>query len=106
MKQGSNFLAVTFSNRDNARASTRFLGESQPQYLKRWFFLKNRPIHFHINSTSVKTGQMKPAEFFQHWNQQATSCPNPQCLVDQIQVQKSIIVVFTDWMPDHTYSGE
>ena len=24
-----------------------------PQHLKRWFFFKNRPIHFHINRTTV-----------------------------------------------------
>ena len=45
---------------------------------------------------------MKPAEFSQYWNQQATSYTSPQCLVDQIQVQKSIQVVATDQMPDHT----
>ena len=36
---------------------------------------------------------MKPAEFSQLWNQQATSYPSLQCLVDQIQVQKPIQVV-------------
>ena len=33
---------------------------------------------------------------------QATSCPSPQFLVDQIQVQKPILVVVTDQMPVHT----
>ena len=47
---------------------------------------------------------MKLTEFFQHRNQQATSCPSPQCLVDQIQVQKPILVVATDQMPDHKSS--
>ena len=45
---------------------------------------------------------MKPAEFSQHCNQQATSYPSPQCLVGQIQVQKPIEVAATDQMPDHT----
>ena len=45
---------------------------------------------------------MKPAEFSQYWNQQATTYPSAQCLVDQIQVQKPIQVVTTDQMPDHT----
>ena len=45
---------------------------------------------------------MKPGEFSQHWNQQATTYPSAQCLVDQIQVQKPIQVVTTDQMPDHT----
>ena len=51
--QGSNFLGGSFSNRDNVRAPIQFRRKSQPQHLKRWFFLKNRPMHFHINSTSV-----------------------------------------------------
>ena len=45
---------------------------------------------------------MKPAEFFQYWNQQATFYPSPQWLLDQIQVQKPIQVVATDQMHDHT----
>ena len=51
--QGSNFLRGSFSNRDHVRAQIQFRRESQPQHLKRRFFLKNRPTHFHINSTSV-----------------------------------------------------
>ena len=35
-----------------------------------------------------------------HFQPQATF--SPQCLVDQIQVQKAILVVATDQMPDHT----
>ena len=42
---------------------------------------------------------MKPAEFFQHWNQQVTSCTTPQCLINQIQVQKPIKFVATNQMP-------
>ena len=45
---------------------------------------------------------MKTAEFYQHRNQETTSYPSSQCLVDQILVQKSILVVATDQMPDHT----
>ena len=45
---------------------------------------------------------MTPVEFFQHWNQQTTSCPSPQCLVDKIQVQKPIQVVATNQRHDHT----
>ena len=51
--QGSNFLGGSFSNRDNVRASIQFRGERDTQHLKRWFFFKNWPIHFHINSTRV-----------------------------------------------------
>ena len=51
--QGSNFLGGSFSNRNNVRASIQFGRERQPQHLKRRIFLKNRPIHFHINSTSL-----------------------------------------------------
>ena len=48
--QGSNFLGGSFSNRDNVRAPIQFRRESQPQHAKRRFFLKSRPIHFHINA--------------------------------------------------------
>ena len=51
--QGSNFLGGTFSNRDNVRAPIQFIRERLPQHLKRWFFLKNRLINFHTNSTHV-----------------------------------------------------
>ena len=51
--QGSNFLGANFSNRNDVRAPIQFRRESQPLYLKRWFFLKKWPIHFQISSTSV-----------------------------------------------------
>ena len=53
MNQQSNFLDGSFSNRDNVRVPIQFGRESQQQNLKRLFFLKKRPIHFHINTTSV-----------------------------------------------------
>ena len=53
MNQGSNLLEDSFRNRDNTRAPIQFRKESQLQHLKRWFFLKNRSIQFHINSTSA-----------------------------------------------------
>ena len=46
MNQGSNFLGVSLSNRDNVIALIQFRTKSQPQNLTGWFFLKNRPIHF------------------------------------------------------------
>ena len=51
--QFSNFLGGSFSNRDNLRVPIQFGKERQPQHLRRWVFLINRPIHFHISSTSV-----------------------------------------------------
>ena len=51
--QGSNFVGGSFSNKDNVRTPIQFRRESQPQHLKRLFFLKNRVIYFHISSTSV-----------------------------------------------------
>ena len=50
--QGSNFLAGSQSNRDNVRSPIESKREIQT-HLKRCFFLRNRPIHFEINSTSV-----------------------------------------------------
>ena len=48
-----NFLGGTSSNRDNVRAPIQFRREGQPKHLKRSFFLKKRPTHYHINRTSV-----------------------------------------------------
>ena len=96
--KGSNFLGGSFSHRDNVRAPILFRREGQPQHLKKWFFLKKRAIHFHINSSSIN----RLVKWNQHWNQQSTSCPSSQCLVDQIQVQKPILIAVTDLMPDHT----
>ena len=98
--QGSNFLGGSFSNRD-VRAPIQFGRESQPQHLKRWIFLNNRPIHFHINSTNViRTVKRNQLSFCSIETNKPLPAP-VQCLVDQIQVQKSILVVATDHMPDH-----
>ena len=51
--QGSNFLGGSFSNRNNVRTSIQFRKERQPQHLKRRFFVRNRPIHFHMKGISV-----------------------------------------------------
>ena len=51
--QSFNFQRGSFINRDNARAPIQFRRERQPKNLKRWFFFKNRPIHFQITYTSV-----------------------------------------------------
>ena len=44
---------------------------------------------------------MEPVQISQHWNQQANSCPSPQCLVDQIQFKEPIQVTATNQIPDH-----
>ena len=75
--QGSYFLGDSFSNRDNVRAPIQFRKESRLQHLKRLLFLKNRPIHSHVNSTrvirpikqnqltfaSIKINKLLPAQF-------------------------------------------
>ena len=106
--QGSDFLGGIFSNTNNARALIHFRGKCQPQHLKKWFFLENRPIHFQINSTSVirpvKWNKLR-AEFSNieiNKPRPATSRPSPQCLVNLIQVPKPILVATTDQTPDHT----
>ena len=105
MNQGSNFLGGSFSNNDNVRAPIQFRRQGrQPQLLKRWFFPKTKLTHFHINSTSViKTVKQNKISF----SSIKINKPFPasaQCLVDQLQVQKPIVVVATDQMPDHTQS--
>ena len=94
--QCSKFLGGSFSNKDNVRAPVKFGRQSQHQYLKRLFFFKNRPIHFHVNSTRVIRPIKRNELSFS-----TTSYPSPQGVVHQIQVQKPILVVTTDQIPDH-----
>ena len=102
----SNFLGDSLSNRDNVRAPIKFKRESQPQHLKRLFFLKNRPIYFHINSTSViRPIKQNQLSFFSIEINKRLPVP-AQCLTDQIQGQKPILAATTDQMPDLIYSRE
>ena len=100
-KQSPNFLRGSFSNADNARAPIQFRGEDQPQHLKK-FFLKSRPIHFHINRTIVIRSVKQNQASFPSTETNKPLLTPIQCLVHQIQVQKQIQVVATDQMPDHT----
>ena len=99
--QDSNFLGGSLSNKDNVWAPIQFTRESQPQHLKRWFFLKNRSIHLHINSTSVFRLVKRNSLRFSNIKINKLLPAPVQCLVGQIQVQKPILVVDTGQMPDH-----
>ena len=64
MNEGTYFLEGILSNRDNVTAPIQFRREGQPQHLKRWIFLKNRYIHFHINRNQrYLTNHTKLLEF-------------------------------------------
>ena len=93
--EDSNFLGSSFSNRDNVITPIQFR-ESQTQHHKRWFLFKNRPSIFTSIAPVLLDRQTKSVELLQYWNQQATLCPNQQCLIHHIQVQKPILVVATD----------
>ena len=77
------------------------LRERQSQYLKRYFFLKKRPIHFHINSTRV----IRPAKQNNlRFSSVEINKPldAPVCSVLQIRFQlEDYLVVATNQMPDH-----
>ena len=45
INQGSIFFGGSFSNGDHVRAPIQIRTESQPQHLKRLFFLMRRPTH-------------------------------------------------------------
>ena len=100
--QGTNFLGDSFSNRDNIRAPIQFRRETEPQHLKRLFFLKSRPIHFHINSTSVTRPVKQNQLIFPSIEMNKSLSSSPRCLVGQIQVQKLALAVDTEQKPDHT----
>ena len=53
LKNCTHALLCRTGPRDNVRTSIEFRRESQPQHLTRWFFLKNKAIHFHIIITSI-----------------------------------------------------
>ena len=53
LNYGSNFLGGGFSNRENLRAPVQFRRVSQPQHLKRRFFLRIDASIFISYSTSV-----------------------------------------------------
>ena len=59
--QGSNFLKGSLSNGQNVTASIQFRRERQSQLVQIWFFLKNRPNHFHINTTESLDQSKKKA---------------------------------------------
>ena len=64
-------------------------------------FLKNRPIHFHIISTGViRPVQQNSLSFSSIEINKPLPAP-VQCLVDQMEVKKPILLVVTDQMPDH-----
>ena len=100
--QGNNLLGDTFSNRDNIRPPIQFWRGDQPQQLRRWCFLKSRPIHFHSNSTGVIRPWNKTSWIFRALKWTSHFLPQSICLVDQIQTQKPILVVATNQMLDHT----
>ena len=106
MNQGSNFLRDNLPNRENIRIPTKFRIKRLFQHLKRWFFIKNRPTHFHINSTTVVR--------LVKWNKLSFSnikidkpLPEPlQYLVAQIQVQKAALVVAINQKSSYNKSSE
>ena len=101
--QGSNFLGGSFSNRDNVRTPIQFRRESQSQHPKRLFFLKNRPIRFNINSTSViKHVKRKQLSF--SITEITQPLPAPVHSVLQIKF-KPILAVATGQMPVHIQSS-
>ena len=56
-------------------------------------FLQEQTYQFsHQHQQGYSTSQMKLVDFLQLWNQQATFCHIPDCLVGQIQVQKANLV--------------
>ena len=52
--QDPHFLRDSYSNKKNVRSPIQIKRESQPQHHKSLFFLKNTPIHFHVNCKTDK----------------------------------------------------
>ena len=60
--KSSNILRGSFSNRDNVPAPIQIRRQIQPQHLKINFFVKNRPIQFHISL--IKPVKRDQSSFF------------------------------------------
>ena len=105
--QASNFLGGSFSIRENVRAPIQFRRESQPRTLKYGFSSRTDPSIFTSMPPALLDWSNETSWVFSTLKyQQASSCPSSVCLVDQIQIQKPVLVVVIDQMPDHTYSRE
>ena len=60
--KSSNILRASFSKRDNLLAPIQIRREIQPQHLKKFFFLKNRLVQFHISV--IKPVKRDQSSFF------------------------------------------
>ena len=102
MNQSSNFLGNSFGNRDNVRTPIQFRRKSLPSILKENSYSRtDTHIHFHINSTSVIRLIKQNQQSFSSIEMNKLLLA-PTGLVDQIQVQKPILVTATDLMPENT----
>ena len=89
----STFLKIvlaTLSLNPLSRKTKQKREKNNPSILKHDFCSRTDPCY--------ETGQTKQVEFFQLWNQHATCCTSPQCLVAQIHVQRPTLVVATNQM--------
>ena len=97
------------------RAPIKFRRKNQRQHLKRWFSLKNRPTHFHINSISVlrlvkltswvfsalkSTSHFLPQSTLSCWSD-SSSETNPSCCHksdawSHLEVGSSIISIYSN----------
>ena len=63
--QGLDSFGDSFSTRDNVRPPIEFRRERKSQLLNGWFFLKKRPIQFHISSnTAIRKDKRNKLSFF------------------------------------------
>ena len=91
MNKGCNFLGGSFSNRENVRAQIQFRRRVHPSIAKDDFSSrKDQSIFISI------------APMFLDWSTE-TRLVNHSVAV---QIQKPILVVATDQMPDHIWSRE
>ena len=66
-------------------------------------FVQEQNLQFwHKWHQNYYTGQTKQAEFFQHWNKQATNLPQSAFSHGQNQIKNPTLTVATNQMSDHT----
>ena len=67
--------------------------QGNPSFLKDDFSSKTDPLIFTSIAPELLDWSIEQVDFFQHLNHQVTFCSSLQCLLGQIQIQNSNLVV-------------
>ena len=70
------FLGGRFSDRDNVRVKIQIRRKTKLHCFRKWFFIRDRPIHFYLNSFTVFwMVQWMNLSFLSNWKQHPLPIP-------------------------------